>query len=43
MDENYIGNGYNNANGFQIDIYLLDIDNAYNNSHSRQSNAQKKN
>jgi hypothetical protein len=23
MDDNYIGNGSNNANGFQIDIYFF--------------------
>ena len=41
MDENYTGNGLNNANGFQIDRYILDIGSAYNSSHSKQSNAQK--
>ena len=30
-----------NANGFQIDIYFLDTCNAYNNSHSKKSNAHK--
>ena len=33
MDDNYRGNGSNNANGFKIDRYCLDIDNAYNISH----------
>jgi hypothetical protein len=41
MDDNYTGNGSNNANGFQIDRYFLDTCNAYINSHSKQSNAQK--
>jgi hypothetical protein len=31
----------NNDNGFQIGRYLLDTDNAYNSSHSKQSNAKK--
>jgi hypothetical protein len=35
MDDNYIGNGSNNANGFQIDRYFLDTCNAYINSHSK--------
>jgi transposase InsO family protein len=30
------GNGSNNANGFQIDRYILDTCNAYNNSHSNR-------
>jgi hypothetical protein len=42
MDDNYTGNGSNNANGLQIDRYILDIGSAYNSSHSKQSNAQKK-
>jgi hypothetical protein len=42
MDDNYTGNGLNNANGFQIDIYFLDTCSAYNNSHSKQSNASEK-
>jgi hypothetical protein len=25
MDDNYTGNGSNNANGFQIDSYFLDM------------------
>ena len=41
MDDNYIGNDSNNANGLQIDRYVLDIGNAYKNSHSKQSDAQK--
>jgi hypothetical protein len=41
MDDNYTGNGSNNANGFQIDRYFLDTCSAYNSSHSKQSNAQK--
>ena len=41
MDDNYKGNGSNNANGFHIDRYVLDTCNAYNSSHSKQSNAQK--
>jgi transposase InsO family protein len=35
------GNGSKNANGFKIDRYFLDTGSAYNNSHSKQSNAQK--
>jgi hypothetical protein len=42
MDVNYTGNGSNNANGFQIDRYFLDTCCAYNSSHSKQSNYQKK-
>jgi hypothetical protein len=42
MDDNYTGNGSNNANGFQIDRYFLDTCSAYNSSHSKQSNAQKR-
>jgi hypothetical protein len=38
MDDNYRGNGSNNANGFQIDRYVLDTCSAYINSHSKQSN-----
>jgi hypothetical protein len=41
MDVNYIGNGSNNANEFQIDIYFLDTCNAYRSSHLKLSNAQK--
>jgi hypothetical protein len=41
MDDNYTGNGSNNANGLQIDRYVLEIDSAYNSSHSKKSNAQK--
>jgi hypothetical protein len=41
MNDNYIGNGLNNANGFQIDRYFLDTDSAYKSSHSKHSNAQK--
>jgi hypothetical protein len=35
MDDNYIGNGSNNANGFQIDRYFLDTCSAYISSHSK--------
>jgi hypothetical protein len=35
MDDNYIGNGSNNANGFKIDRYFLDTCSAYNSSHSK--------
>jgi hypothetical protein len=42
MDDNYTANGSNNANGLQIDKYILDTGSAYNSSHSKQSNAQKK-
>jgi hypothetical protein len=35
MDNNYTGNGSNNANGFQIDIYVLDTCSAYISSHSK--------
>jgi hypothetical protein len=41
MDDNDTGNGSNNANGLQIDRYFLETCSAYNNSHSKQSNAQK--
>jgi hypothetical protein len=41
MDDNYTGNGLNNANGFQIDRYFLDTCSAYISSHSKHSNAQK--
>ena len=41
MDVNYIGNGSNNAHGFQIDRYFLDTCSAYISSHSKQSNSQK--
>jgi hypothetical protein len=36
MDDNYTGNGSNNANGFQIDRYFLDTCSAYNSSHSKK-------
>jgi hypothetical protein len=42
MDDNYTGNGLNNANVFQIDIYFLDTCSVYNSSHSKQINSQKK-
>ena len=35
MDDNYIGNGPNNTNGLQIDIYFLDTGSAYISSHSK--------
>ena len=41
MNDNYIGNGSNNTNELQIDKYFLDTGSAYNNLHSKQSNAQK--
>jgi hypothetical protein len=41
MDDNYTGNGSNNANGLQIDIYFLEIGSAYNSSHSKHINSQK--
>jgi hypothetical protein len=43
MDDNYTGNGSNNANGLQTDRYFLEIGSAYSSSHSKWSNAQKKN
>ncbi len=41
MDDNYTGNGSNNANGLKIGRYFLETGSAYNNSHSKQSNSQK--
>jgi hypothetical protein len=41
VDDNYTGNGSNNANGFQIDRYFLYTNSAYISSHSKQSNAHK--
>jgi hypothetical protein len=35
MDDNYTGNGSNNDNGLQIDIYFLETGSEYNNSHSK--------
>jgi hypothetical protein len=38
MDDNYTGNGSNNANGFQSDRYFLDTCSAYISSHSKHNN-----
>jgi hypothetical protein len=35
MDDNYIGNGSNNTNGFKVDRYCLDTGSAYSSSHSK--------
>jgi hypothetical protein len=43
MHDNYVGNGSNHANGFQIDRYFFDTCSAYKNSHSKQSNFHNNN
>ena len=43
MDVNYIENGSNNANGFQIDRYFLKTCSAYKNSHSNKVMLRNKN